>query len=286
MSGRTTLIATVAALWMVAACSSDEGSGGALVCNADQPVQCLDPSGRVTACCPLSHPICSADGTECLAQGGGASGATSSGGAPAGGAAGSTGGVAGEGGSAGAFAGSSGLGGSGLGGVAGAGAGGLGGSSGSSGGSAGTGGGTGAAGGSCTDVGYEPNETEATATDLGTINDCDGSGSSVAARLDGASDVDFYKFRGTDRIGCYVDPTAETGARVRICVFANCPGANVTCKEQSTPATSPAGYKGCCKDQGGKVVADLTCSSGDNADVYIRLDRATECTSYVVNYHY
>ena len=271
--------AWVAALvFFAAACSSDGGSS-TTVCSADEPVQCYSPDNQLVGCCPLGND-CSSDGTQCIPSGTGGSA-----GAGTGGAAGGTGGVGASGGAGGGNGGSGGgVGGSG-------GAGGSGGGVGGSGGVGGTGGagGTGGVGGapSCDDPGFEPNESEATAVDFGTIDDCDGSGSSVSAKLDGPSDADFYTYFGTDVGGCLVDATAVTGANVRLCVFATCSGSSISCN-QGSPSTSPAGHQGCCVTSGGTVSLGVNCSGfSDDADVYVRVDQGgNACTPYTVDFHY
>jgi hypothetical protein len=140
----------------------------------------------------------------------------------------------------------------------------------------------------CTDPGFEPNESESSATDLGAYTDCDGTGTSISAMLDGDSDVDFYFFDGTDESGCLVDPTGITGAGVRLCLFATCPGASVSCSAGQS-ATSPGGHAGCCTPSGGTVTLDVNCSGlSDDSTVYIRVDQPTTnaCTPYSVDFHY
>ena len=141
---------------------------------------------------------------------------------------------------------------------------------------------------SCVDVGFEPNENESGATNLGTINDCDGSGSTASGKLNGASDVDYYSFFGNDTAGCVVGPVASTTAKVRLCLFADCAGAKVSCSS-GTPNTSPGGRPGCCVTAGGKVDMSLDCTGWtDSATIYMRVDQgaANVCTSYSVDYHY
>jgi hypothetical protein len=140
----------------------------------------------------------------------------------------------------------------------------------------------------CTDPGFEPNESEAGATDLGAYDDCDGNGTSVNATLDGSSDLDFFSFDGSDVSGCLVDPTVTTGDSVRLCVFATCPGASISCA-QGSAATSPAGYAGCCVQSGGTVELGVNCSGfSDDATVYIRVDQpgVDACTTYGLDFHY
>jgi hypothetical protein len=272
--------AIVVAPLLSLACGSDGAGGGQLVCSAEMPVQCHE-DGTIVGCCPAEAPICAPEG--CLAAGG----ASGTGGG--GGVAGQGGGLGGDGGFGGggaggdaASGGSSGGSGGGFGG-AGTGGGGSGGTAGSGGAPSGGTGGT-----PCTDPGFEPNESEGSATNLGTINDCDSSGSSVSAKLDGNQDIDFYVFAGTDIAGCLVDPKASTSASIRLCMFATCPGAAIKCT-QGTAAQSPAGYAGCCVPAGGTVQLDVNCSGfSDNATVYVRVDQpsANACTAYTVSYNY
>lgn len=252
---------------VLVSCSSDDGGGGGASCPGIQPIQCKDNAGSVVGCCPLDHPVCSADGTQCLeGTGGGGTGGTASGGT----------GNTGNGGNGGTSA-TGGTTNGGTGGVGGSGA--LGGSGGS--------GGTGGTPVPCDDVGFEPNETESSATDLGAISDCDGSGSSLGAKLDTEADVDFYAYDGSDDSGCTVDPTVTTGDSVRVCMFADCSGVSAGC----TAGTSSnlGGLPGCCVDGPGTVTVDVNCSGiSDDATMYIRIDQgaAGVCTDYSFDYHY
>lgn len=178
------------------ACSGGESGGGGSSCPGTQPIQCKNTSGAVVGCCPGDHPVCSADGTQCLENTG-------------------TGGTSGDGGTSTGGVGNTSNGGTGTGGSANGGTGGgVGGS-----GAGGTGGGTGGTGGTpvpCDDVGFEPNEDTFTATDLGALSDCDGTPPSVGAKLDTEADTDVYVFAGSDDSGCFVDPTATTSDAVQV----------------------------------------------------------------------
>lgn len=208
-----------------------------------------------------------------------------------------TGGSAGSGGS-GADAGSSGSAGdAGTGGTgASSGMGGTGGSAGT-GGSGGTGGGSGSGGtgGGCNDPGPEPNDTLPQATPTCDtppceIGDCDGNGDSVSG-VAGPGDVDFFAFKGNDNVGCQVNATATTAdSGFRLCVFVQCEGGATTELDSCTSGTltdGPNGYKGCCTTAPGSAEAAHNCSGLDeSAGVYIRIDEATACTPYVVDFHY
>ncbi len=279
---------TLAAALAAGACSS--GDGAESVCPRSAPVTCRS-DGALVGCCPRTHPVCDpatllcapaavpVDGgsggarVDASSVGGGAGAGASAGTAPAGSGGGAgtagTGGLAGEGGAAGGAAGISAGGESGAGGA---------------GGSAGT---AGMAGTGCDDVGFEPNGDESSATALAAIDDCDVSGSSVTAHLADGSDVDVYRFDGTDELGCAVDPTASTSASVRLCLYAECSGAAVGCV-LGAPATSPLGRVGCCVPSGGTVQLSVDCSGfSDDARVFVTVSGAGQaCLPYTVTYHY
>lgn len=151
---------------------------------------------------------------------------------------------------------------------------------------------TGTGGLMCNDTGVEPNESESTAVDLGTISDADGDGDTFAGLLEGQSDKDWYKYKGTDNFGSVVDATRTVSSSdvIRICKFAQCVSGTteVTCPSSATDATSPDGRPGCCSDHG-FTFGDLNCTgtSSDDAEIYIRLDtQVHDCVTYSVDYHY
>ncbi|MCC6663473.1 MAG: hypothetical protein IT375_07000 [Polyangiaceae bacterium] len=279
------------------ACAGEPAEDMAVSCSAEEPHECPSPEGVILGCCPDSHPICSADGTQCFEWGstGGGGSPSGGGGAPSGGGGSPSGGGGSPSGGGGAPSGGGGSPSGGGGSPSGGGGSPSGGGGSPSGGTGGTGGGgtggggTGGTGGSsCVDKGFEPNETESAATALGTINDCDGSGSTASGKLDGSSDVDYYSFFGTDQAGCVVGPVASTTAKVRLCLFADCASAKVSCSS-GTPSTSPGGRPGCCVPAGGKVDLSLDCTGWtDDATIYVRVDQgaANACTAYSVDYHY
>ncbi len=235
--------------------------------------------------------------------GAGGSGTGGTGGSAGSGAGGRSG--AGAGGSAGASGTGGGAGADGGAGASGsAGGGGTAGVSGASG-AAGTAGAAGA-GGSCFDPGPEPNNNQPLASPAcGTtpcdVTDCDSTGSLYfGGPLDPAlgtlspGDVDWFHFHGKDTVGiCQVDVTADTpDSGFRLCAFVACDVSttqNVTCTT-GTPATSPIGQKGCCIDAPGTLEVAHDCGSSatddDSATVYLRVDQATMCTDYLVDYHF
>ena len=148
---------------------------------------------------------------------------------------------------------------------------------------------TGSGGGACQDM-LEPNDSESTAAFVANINDCDTNQMSIQAALDGTSDVDWYRYSGSDDFGCVVDPTRSLTAQaaLRLCKYAECQSgaADVTCNDGSSPDTSPQGRSGCCHNAGFGI--DLNCPGNDDAaEIYIRLDQGgASCVDYTVNYHY
>jgi hypothetical protein len=150
--------------------------------------------------------------------------------------------------------------------------------------------GVGGAGGSGCDDALEPNDSEAAAADLGKLNDCDTNGKTMSFALDGPGDVDWYRYQGSDDFGCVVDPTRVILASdtIRICSFAQCVSGQISvdCKNGAGSSASPAGWPGCCHNQG--FVMGIECpGTADDADVLVRVDQGVAaCTSYSLSYHY
>ncbi len=148
----------------------------------------------------------------------------------------------------------------------------------------------------CTDLGPgEPNDSEATAHDLGTIGDCDDEGGSVSGLLDESGDADWYVYLGTDASStCTVDPhrTITSSHPIRLCKFIQCldnETNDFACPMGTTDAFSPDGRPGCCS--AGDIDFSLTCGSSsldsDDAYVYIRVDTTVnECVTYTLTYDY
>lgn len=144
----------------------------------------------------------------------------------------------------------------------------------------------------CMDTGAEPNETEVTAKNLGTIDDCDGSGDEFSGVLNGPDDIDWYRYNGEDGFGCVVGPSRAVQFMMpaRICKFVQCDAGGApdfSCPAGTTGATSPDGRPGCCHSTGFDM--DIDCpGSDDNAVIYIRIDNPNSgaCIPYTVEYHY
>lgn len=139
---------------------------------------------------------------------------------------------------------------------------------------------------SCPGEEPEPNDTPATARALGTIDDCDGSGKTVAGVLSSLSDVDVYTFEGKDSFGCSVDPFVTMTGPVRVCM-------KVECKSGTTE------FKGCAKGSsvGGEccgiadVQVDVNCTGTTSEDTRVTMTVRGEgssltCGAYTLAYHY
>ena len=147
--------------------------------------------------------------------------------------------------------------------------------------------------GACPADPNESNATEATATNLGGIEDCNKDGSMLSGILDGEDDVDWFRYSGDDVAFCTVDParTLAVDGPVRFCKFAECEsgvgGTEVSCPVGVTESVSPDGRPGCCSDDG-FAFEDLNCPGlDDDATIYLRFDEAvSDCGAYTLSYHY
>ena len=130
-------------------------------------------------------------------------------------------------------------------------------------------------------------ETEATATNLGTVDDCTG-GVKTAELLHGRADVDFQRVHVEDTgCGLEIDFGVSDLSGARICAFAECDDGepDLLCAAGAVAATSPTGRPGCCS-QTGDLIDSLACTGGigdDSLTLWIRLDQGvTACTPYEV----
>ncbi|MBK7581752.1 MAG: hypothetical protein IPI67_16280 [Myxococcales bacterium] len=245
----------------------------------------------------------------CSAESGSDGGTTGSGGAPSGGGTSSSGG--GSTGTGGAPSGggvsSGGLGGGGLGGGGAAGAAGStsGGTGGSTSGGTGGVGGSAGTGGGCVDPGPEPNDsivlaTPACGVPTCEVTDCDNTGSTSFGGpkpsikgVTGPGDPDHFRFDGKDGFGlCSVNAEAQTkDVGFRLCLFVGCKvGATKVTACPGGLAADTQGAPGCCVQAPGiaKITYDCTGSPSDDdsARITVRVDEASVCTPYVVDYHF
>jgi hypothetical protein len=144
----------------------------------------------------------------------------------------------------------------------------------------------------CPDAGPdEANNSEVAAHDLGSITDCDETGGTVQGLIHGPSDIDWYRYKGSDTPSCVVDPASTLLASkpLRLCVYFDCISGTslVPCSSPTTTATSPDGRSGCC----GQSAVSLfpTCVTGDDsAFVYMSIDDPSgdTCVNYTLSYHF
>lgn len=143
--------------------------------------------------------------------------------------------------------------------------------------------------GTCNEQDTEPNDTEATAEQLGDISDCDSAGGSIVGTFKAAGEIDWFAFHGKDQFGCSVNPTATTQADVRICMYASC-GSGGTGIASCPKGSAETGGTGCCVDGPGTVEAEVNCPGiNDSSDVEIKVTPLTPgmtCTQYSIDYHY
>ena len=150
----------------------------------------------------------------------------------------------------------------------------------------------------CVDTGTEPNENEAQSVDLGDQH-CKADGKSFTGVLDGAGDVDWFRFFG-DFSGWSCndnddDPTASitvTAAdTLEVCMFADCEGDNetlFTCPNGTTQSLSLENRKGCCGPGSMSFVVNCQDGGDESAMMYVRLQKAPAdaCIEYKVDYSY
>jgi hypothetical protein len=140
--------------------------------------------------------------------------------------------------------------------------------------------------------GPDGDDTEASATDLGTIGDCDGDGESVTGVLTGFGDVDWYRYLGDDGL-CVVSPSRALVAShaVRLCKYVQCVGGqepDIECPNGTEAATSPDGRPGCCGSSGFDLDAGCAGLIGDDSmRIYLSVETEQQaCVEYTIDYHF
>lgn len=146
----------------------------------------------------------------------------------------------------------------------------------------------------CEDAEPEPNDSEATAIDLGTHTDDDADGGAFTGVLAGKADVDWYKYTGNDVVLHTTEPTRDVmfDKAARFCKFLECQSGGavmteVTCPLGSDFAISPELRPGCCSGEGFEL-KDYNCpGQDDSVFVYMRFDKALfdECVAYDVAFY-
>lgn len=135
-------------------------------------------------------------------------------------------------------------------------------------------------------------DLETMATLKPAMTDCDETGYNVDGSLDGDTDVDWFAIDATDELGCTVDPTVNTGAGVRVCLYARCVDGTrpkTTCLDGALPNTSPEMNPGCCRRSGGLLQLTANCP-GIDEDVQLKISVSdgpvAACTPYTLAVHY
>lgn len=145
---------------------------------------------------------------------------------------------------------------------------------------------------SCPGDMYEPNDTQVAAYPLGSIDECDTSGSTLTAVSSGSADEDWYHYSGTSTVTCTADPTTTIDATgLETCIFVICASGTTTISSctNGSPSMSAAGTPGCCTTSTTSMTAQMSCSSTTNAaDVYMRVRQPSSnlCVSYDLAYHF
>ena len=136
--------------------------------------------------------------------------------------------------------------------------------------------------------------SETLAKQLPATDDCDNDEKIVSGTMNGAVDVDFYKFNVTDRFGCLFQPHFEAKtAATEVCVFVSCGSGAATINgcEGGVAATSEIGLKGCCASGPANVTPDWDCpgfTDDDSAQLFVRVKQPTgkACLPYSWSYHF
>ena len=148
----------------------------------------------------------------------------------------------------------------------------------------------------CADDPNEPNNGEIQAAVLDPITDDDGQGSMVSGELQSTTDIDWFRYEGSDTTFAVVSPYAQINVNsLELCMYAECinglENTSVTCNEGTTQQPSPNGRPGCCGTDTGGFELNLSCGgtfSDDSALIFISVDGSEPgvCQEYTVSYHY
>lgn len=148
--------------------------------------------------------------------------------------------------------------------------------------------------GACEEPEGEPNDDEAGAIDVGSL-ECGGDPIVLPGALNG-TEQDWFTTVPMSGAVCFENPTAtvttEGDAEIAVCIFAVCAngGTNVGCGfggNAGTPEMSPDGADGCCRT--GSVELDsVTCQSiSQDYTAWVRVSAAQdECLAYELTLDY
>lgn len=140
----------------------------------------------------------------------------------------------------------------------------------------------------CMNDADEPNDTQATAVDLGIITDCDSELSSKQGVLAG-NDTDWYRYYVDEVLTCLYDPyrMITSDGQALLCKFMECvsdpASTEVTCPAGTQAQTAPQGQPGCC----GLTTIEPTTNCNDT-NVWVRIEKpsAQACVSYTFEYRF
>jgi len=148
----------------------------------------------------------------------------------------------------------------------------------------------------CADDPNEPNNGEIQATLLDPITDDDGQGSMISGELEAATDIDWFRYEGSDTTFSIVSPYAQVNVNsLELCMYAEClnglENTDVSCNKGTTQQPSPNGRPGCCGTNTGGFELNLSCGgtfTDDSALIFISVAGSEPgvCQEYTVSYHY
>ncbi|MCR9161527.1 MAG: hypothetical protein NXI35_12635 [bacterium] len=148
----------------------------------------------------------------------------------------------------------------------------------------------------CGDDPYEPNNGEVQAFLLDPITDDDDQGSMFSAELEAATDIDWFRYEGSDTAFAIVGPYAQVNVNaLELCIYAEClnglENTDVTCNEGTTQQPSPNGRPGCCGTDSGGFEINLSCGgviSDESALVFMSVAGSEPgvCQEYTVTYNF
>lgn len=121
-----------------------------------------------------------------------------------------------------------------------------------------------------------------------------GKGYELKGTLQGAADVDFFKFHGKDARLCVTNAFAKINTPgVRLCMLAVCDEGLAqlkSCGKGAYKGSAMMGMgSGCCRDTVGDIKMDFDCKGtrNESATMYLRLSqKENRCIQYDVEYHF
>ncbi len=159
---------------------------------------------------------------------------------------------------------------------------------------AGDGGGASGDGGVCADPDDQGGASNV-ARALPDTTDCDNSTKSAKGVINGAADVDYFKFVATDKTGCSIDLGFGTSTPgLELCVWPACMTGTTTlskCTGGTRTKNPQTNEDGCCMKSPGNMVPEYDCPGlfdDDSATFFVRLRSAgaNQCIPYTWTYKF